>query len=53
MPEKDKKAVQTVIKEMFGSSLMTDDEDNGMRTFQKYVQNRIGESKRLRMLISI
>ncbi|MBP3802955.1 MAG: BREX system P-loop protein BrxC [Oribacterium sp.] len=47
VPEKDKKAVQTVIKEMFGSSLMTDDEDSGMRTFQKYVQNRIGEMNTL------
>jgi hypothetical protein len=31
--DKDKKAVQTVIKELFGSSLASDDEDAGMRTF--------------------
>ena len=43
VPEKEKKAVQTVIKELFGSSLTSEDEDSGMRTFQKYSQNRIGE----------
>ena len=47
VPEKDKKAVQTVIKELFGSSLTSEDEDSGMRTFQKYSQNRIGEMNTL------
>ena len=47
VPEKDKKAVQTVIKELFGSSLTSEDEDSGMRTFQKYSQNRIAEMNTL------
>lgn len=47
VPEKEKKAVQTVIKELFGSSLTSEDEDSGMRTFQKYSQNRIGEMNTL------
>jgi hypothetical protein len=47
VPEKDKKAVQTVIKELFGSSLTTEDEDSGMRTFQKYSENRIAEMNTL------
>ena len=45
--ERDKKAVQTVIKELFGTSLTSEDEDTGMRTFQKYSQNRIGEMNTL------
>ncbi|SDH84041.1 hypothetical protein SAMN05421493_104168 [Pseudobutyrivibrio sp. 49] len=47
VPEKEKKAVQTVIKELFGTSLTSEDEDSGMRTFQKYSQNRIGEMNTL------
>ena len=47
VPEKDKKAVQTVIKELFGASLTSEDEDSGMRTFQKYSQNRIAEMNTL------
>lgn len=47
VPEKEKKAVQTVIKELFGSSLTSEDEDSGMRTFQKYSQNRIAEMNTL------
>ena len=43
VPENHKKAVQTVIKELFGSSLTSDDEDNGMRTFQNYAQKRLNE----------
>ncbi len=47
VPDKDKKAVQTVIKELFGASLTSEDEDSGMRTFQKYSQNRIAEMNTL------
>ena len=47
VPEKEKKAVHTVIKELFGSSLTSEDEDSGMRTFQKYSQNRIAEMNNL------
>ena len=47
VPEKEKKAVQTVIKELFGSSLTSENEDSGMRTFQKYSQNRIAEMNTL------
>jgi len=47
VPEKEKKAVHTVIKELFGSSLTSEDEDSGMRTFQKYSQNRIVEMNTL------
>ena len=47
VPDKDKKAVQTVIKEMFGTSLTSEDEDSGMRTFQKYSENRIAEMNTL------
>ncbi|MCR5776618.1 MAG: BREX system P-loop protein BrxC [Lachnospiraceae bacterium] len=45
--EKDKKAVQTVIKELFGTSLTTEDEDSGMRTFQRYSEKRISEMNTL------
>lgn len=45
--EKDKKAVQKVIKELFGTSLVSEDEDNGMRNFQNYSQKRIDEMERL------
>lgn len=47
--EKEKKAVQRVIKELFGTSLVTDDEDAGMRTFQDYVEKRISEMERMEM----
>ena len=45
--DKDKKAVQKVIKELFGTSLVTDDEDTGMHNFQTYTQNRINEMEKL------
>lgn len=41
--EKDKKAVQKVIKELYGTSLVTEDEDTGMRNFQNYTQRRLDE----------
>ena len=47
VPEKEKKVVHTVIKELFGSSLTSEDEDSGIRTFQKYSQNRIVEMNTL------
>lgn len=45
--EKDKKAVQKVIKELYGTSLVSEDEDAGMRTFQNYSQKRIDEMEKL------
>ncbi|MDE6056332.1 MAG: BREX system P-loop protein BrxC, partial [Lachnospiraceae bacterium] len=45
--EKDKKAVQKVIKELFGTSLVSEDEDTGMRNFQNYAQKRIFEMEKL------
>ena len=45
--EKDKRAVQKVIKELFGTSLVSEDEDIGMRNFQNYSQKRIDEMERL------
>ena len=47
VPEKEKKAVQKVIKEMFGASLVTEDEDSGMITFQNYAEKRITEMEKL------
>lgn len=45
--EKDKKAVQKVIKEMFGTSLVSEDEDTSMRSFQNYTQKRIDDMEKL------
>ena len=45
--EKDKKAVQKVIKELFGTSLVSEDEDTGMRNFQNYAQKCIFEMEKL------
>ncbi|MDE7416570.1 MAG: BREX system P-loop protein BrxC [Lachnospiraceae bacterium] len=45
--ERDKKAVQKVIKELFGTSLVSEDEDTGMRNFQNYAQKRIFEMEKL------
>ena len=45
--EKDKKAVQKVIKELYGTSLVTEDEDTGMRNFQNYTQRRLDEMDKL------
>lgn len=47
--EKDKKAVQKVIKELFGTSLVSEDEDTGMQSFQNYSQKRIDEMESLRI----
>lgn len=47
--EKDKKAVQKVIKELFGTSLVSEDEDTGMQNFQNYSQKRIDEMESLQI----
>ena len=47
--DKDKKAVQKVIKELFGTSLVSDDEDTGMRNFQNYAQKRLDEMDKLEL----
>ena len=47
--EKDKKAVQKVIKELFGTSLVSEDEDTGMQNFQSYSQKRIDEMENLQI----
>lgn len=41
--DKDKKAVQKVVKEMFGTSLVSEDEDTGMKNFQRYTDHRLAE----------
>lgn len=45
--EKDKKAVRTVMKEVFGTGSVAEDEDTIMRNFQRYAQNTINEILRL------
>lgn len=45
--EKDKKVVQKVVKELFGTSVASEDEDTNMRNFQNYSQRRIEEMERL------
>ncbi len=47
--DKDKKAVQKVIKELFGTSLVSEDEDTGMRNFQNYSQKRLDEMDKLEL----
>jgi len=39
VPEKDKKAVREVMKELFHVSSVTEDEDTQMQDFQRYSQN--------------
>lgn len=45
--EKDKKAVRDVMKEVFGTSGVAEDEDSIMKNFQRYTQNTINEILRL------
>ena len=45
--EKDKKAVRDVMKEVFGTSGVAEDEDSIMKNFQRYAQNSINEILRL------
>ena len=45
--EKDKKAVRTVMKELFNTSSASDDEDLQMRNFLKYGENLYHEMERL------
>lgn len=47
--EKDKKAVQKVMKELFGTSFVSEDEDTGMQSFQNYSQKRINEMESLQI----
>lgn len=47
--EKDKKALQKVMKELFGTSLVSEDEDTGMQNFQNYSQKRIDEMENMRI----
>ena len=47
VPDKEKKAVQKVIKELFGTSIVSEDEDSGMKSFQTYSQRRIDEMEKL------
>ena len=41
VPEKDKKAVRDVMKEVFGTGSASDDEDTIMKNFQRYAQNTV------------
>ena len=45
--EKDKKEVRDVMKEVFGTSGVAEDEDSIMKNFQRYAQNTINEILRL------
>jgi hypothetical protein len=47
VPEKDKKAVRDVMKEVFGTAGVAEDEDSIMKNFQRYAQNTINEILRL------
>ena len=42
--DKDKKAVRAVMKEVFGTGSVAEDEDTIMKNFQRYAQNTINES---------
>ena len=45
--DKDKKAVRAVMKEVFGTGGLTEDEDAIMKKFQKYAENTIDEIRHL------
>ncbi len=45
--DKDKKAVRDVMKEVFGTGSVAEDEDTIMKNFQRYAQNTINEILRL------
>lgn len=47
VPEKDKKAVRTVLKELFGTSVASDDEDTQMKNFQNYSRNMLHDMEKL------
>ena len=47
VPDKDKKAVRDVMKEVFQTTTSAEDEDNIMKNFQRYAQNTIYEMERL------
>ncbi|SEQ84346.1 hypothetical protein SAMN02910369_02521 [Lachnospiraceae bacterium NE2001] len=47
VPDKDKKIVQKVMKQMYGASVTSDDEDMVMRDFQNYTQKRIDEMDKI------
>jgi len=43
VPDKDKKIVRDVMKELFHSSAVSEDEDSMMKTFQTYTRNLMNE----------
>ena len=45
--DKDKKAVRDVMKEVFGTGSVAEDEDTIMKNFQRYAENTIHEIQRL------
>ncbi len=47
VPDKDKKAVRDVMKEVFQTTTSAEDEDTIMKNFQRYAQNTIYEMERL------
>ena len=47
VPDKDKKAVRDVMKEVFQTTTSVEDEDTIMKNFQRYAQNTIYEIERL------
>ena len=47
VPDKDKKVVRDVMKEVFQTTTSAEDEDTIMKNFQRYAQNTIYELERL------
>ena len=45
--DKDKKAVRDVMKEAFGATVSSEDEDTIMKNFQRFAQSKIDEIERL------
>ena len=45
--DKDKKAVRDVMKEAFGATVSSEDDDTIMKTFQRFAPNKIDEIERL------
>ena len=45
--DKDKKAVRDVMKEAFGATVSSEDEDTIMKNFQRFAQNKFDEIERL------
>ena len=47
VPDKHKKAMTKLVREVFGTSLTSEDEDMNMRIFKSYCRNRVMEMEKL------